>query len=113
MAGIADVAGIDMRTTLAAGAGMHAVVTTDTGFTGGTVVEYGHQPIARDVAGVALQHSGNMVGALAAGNHAIVATTASADDLVMIDRTVDHRQPGRKLCRRMAGITDIGGINVR
>lgn len=54
----------------------------------------------------------NVGGRLAAGNHAIVTACTTADDMPMIDRTGGYRYPLHRT-RLVAGVTGIGGVDVR
>ena len=113
MAGVAQIRAIDMTAALAAGSG--AIMTRDTvaNERGMIRCDAANRCPARCImAGIAFVGSGYVRGTLAGGDYAIVTTGTHANDLVVIHRRGDYRCPGGELGRGMAGVTDIGTVDV-
>lgn len=101
MAGLAQIAAVNMRGVFAGGS--CAIVTGNTGLAGRrAVIKVYHGPVGSAVAAAAGQGGGNVVGTLAGRNGAIMTTLTSAQHLVMIDAGQRHPVAGN-----MAGITGI------
>lgn len=94
MTGIADIGGIHVCQTLAAGC--HIVVTTDA-VAGKTAVfrrNTGHrQPVVGGMTGITFCNCRNMGNALAGGYETIVTTRTQANDILMINRVGQYRCP--------------------
>lgn len=103
---LANVCSLNMRGVLAGC--IRAVVAIDAGIRDVGVIEVRGEPADGGMAVVAIFTACDMGRRLASGRHAIVAGTAGADDLHVID--------GKRRCpdvRVMAVLTDVSGGNVR
>lgn len=82
-------------------------MTTNTGRSGGTVIEFTDKPRRRNMADITRLGGRNMRRTLADGFHTIVATFTGAVDLRMIHG--NHRHP---CCAVVTGLAQFGGVNV-
>ena len=106
MAGLTKISGGDVGSTLACRD--RPVVTGNARFGYRCMTEARDCPFRVGMTHIAGGRSGNVGRALAAGNHAVVARFATANDLRMIHQRI-HRRPSRK---HMAGFADIRGVDV-
>ena len=100
MAGLADIAGENMRRTLSRS--NRAIVAGDTGIRSGAVIKGTDEPVSGSVANITGLSGRHMCHTLACSDNTIMTGLASTDDLRMIYR--GGRCPGR---RRVACIAQI------
>ena len=106
VAGLAQIGSIDVRRALANR--QRTIVTGDTGLRHRGMTKDCHSPVRRRVTGIAGSSRWDMRGALTAGNHPVMTTLATTDNLCVIHQWTDGR-PGRE---HMTGLTNIRGVDM-